>query len=202
VALTPPYFSWGGYPDLRQAMKLYNRGFNRRDITPANAALETAAGTACTGGDNTGTGRDGNQPYPMTGVTACDTNTTGIITPLGLLDCDPEPGTGLPPPACTAQGKNASNDDLAALVRFMAAMTDRRVQCDQAPFDHPELTLLNGHAETDADGDGKADDITSVLPAVGAAGYAAASGYCIPNSGDLFAPGMQARTGGVKVPLP
>jgi hypothetical protein len=22
VALTPPYFSWGGYPDLRQAMKL------------------------------------------------------------------------------------------------------------------------------------------------------------------------------------
>src|SRR6185369_16211007 len=31
VALTPPYFSWGGYPNLRQVVKFYNRGGNRRD---------------------------------------------------------------------------------------------------------------------------------------------------------------------------
>ena len=34
------------------------------------------------------------------------------------------------------------------------------------------------------------------IPAVGAAGYTGANAkYCIPNSGDLFAPGMGARRG-------
>ncbi len=33
-------------------------------------------------------------------------------------------------------------------------------------------------------------------------GYAPSSGLCIPNAGDLFAPGMQARSGGSRVPLP
>ena len=60
IALTPPYFTWGGYPTLRQAMKLYNRGLNLRQIAP-NPALEAPAGTACTTGDNSGTGPDGNQ---------------------------------------------------------------------------------------------------------------------------------------------
>jgi hypothetical protein len=40
-----------------------------------------------------------------------------------------------------------------------------------------------------------------LLPAVGAEGYEPSSGLCIPNAGDLFAPGMQGRVGGVRVPL-
>ena len=28
-----------------------------------------------------------------------------------------------------------------------------------APFDHPSLTILNGHQQVDRDGDGRADDI-------------------------------------------
>ena len=201
VALTPPYFSWGGYPSLRQALKLYNRGFNRRDITAANALTERAAQTACTSGDNTGTGPDGNQRYPMPGVENCDTNTTGTILPLGLLDCDPDPANGnQPPAACAQQGKTAADDDLAALERFLKSLTDPRVQCDKAPFDHPELTILNGHKDTDPNRDGKATDIKFTLPAVGAGGYSAGSGFCIPNAGDLFAPGMQARSGGPKAP--
>jgi cytochrome c peroxidase len=201
VALTPPYFSWGGYPSLRQALKLYNRGGNRRDISATDGFANRNAGTVCTSGDDTGTGADGNQPHPLTGITACDTNTTGVITPLGLLDCDPDPLTGLPPAACTAAGKNSTNDDLAALAAFMKAMTDVRVQCAKAPFDRPEIQLVLGHKTTDGNGDGKADDILFVLPAVGAAGYAPASGLCIPNAGDLFAPGMQTTSGGVGVPL-
>jgi cytochrome c peroxidase len=195
VALAPPYFSWGGYPDLRQVLKTYNRGMNRRDIDPTNPTIERPTGTSCSTGDNSGTGPDGNQPHPMPStVTDCNTNTTGLIIPLGLSDCDN--------PATCPAGQTTANDDLAALERFLKSLTDRRVQCDAAPFDHPQLTMLDGHKPTDPNKDGKATDITFSFPEVGAAGYDPNSGYCIPNSGDLFAPGMQARTGGPKIPLP
>jgi len=196
VALTPPYFSWGGYPSLRQVLKVYNRGMNRRDITGAGSL--DAHGSACVTGDDTGTGPDGNQPWPVTSDD-CNTNTTGAILPLGLSDCD---ANGAPNAACLALGHTVATDDLAALARFLRSLTDRRVQCDQAPFDHPELTILDGHKTTDKNRDGRADDITFKLPAVGASGYAPSSGFCIPNAGDLFAPGMQARSGGPRVPLP
>jgi hypothetical protein len=103
--------------------------------------------------------------------------------------------------ACAALGKDTTNDDLAAHEVFMKSLTDPRVQCDVAPFDHPALTVFNGHTATDKNKDGKADDITFTLPAVGAGGYAHNSGYCIPNSADLFAPGMQSRSGGPKAPF-
>jgi cytochrome c peroxidase len=210
VALTPPYFNWGGYSNLRHAMKLYNRGSNRRDIA-VNPALERAAGAQCTSGDNSGTGINGDKlptgsagQLTLTGFaeTACDTNTTATVLPLGLLDCDPDDVTNQVPAACVAQGKTAANDDLAALVRFMKALTDPRVQCDAAPFDHPELPIFNGHKPTDANRDKKADDISFTLPAVGSAGYPKANSYCIPNAGDLFAPGMQSRSGGDTATLP
>jgi hypothetical protein len=96
----------------------------------------------------------------------------------------------------------STDGQIDALVAFMLTLTDPRVQCDRAPFDHPELTIFSGHSETDRrPRDGKADDRLVVLPAVGATGYAENSGYCIPNAGDLFAPGMQGRVGGRRVPL-
>lgn len=190
VALTPPYFSYGGYASLRQVMKFYNRGGNRRDISAANAALE-AHGSTCIGGDDSGTGPDGDRGFPVDDAD-CNTNITGLLTPLGLSDCD----------ANGVEACDPSTDDLSAVVRFMEALTDRRVQCDAAPFDHPELVLLHGHrAEEQAERLGAALDIRHVLPAVGADGYAPGSGLCIPNRGDLFAPGMQGRVGGERFAL-
>ncbi len=83
----------------------------------------------------------------------------------------------------------------------MLTLTDRRVQCDQAPFDHPSLFVVTGPRTTDLNRDGRADDTVFELPAVGTGGYDPASGFCVPNKGDLFAPGMQARSGGARVPL-
>ena len=139
VALTPPYFSWGGYPSLRQLLKVYNRGMNRRDITGAGSL--DAHGSACLTGDDTGTGPDGNQGWPFA-TADCNTNTTGLIVSLGLSDCD---ANGQPNAACLERGQTVETDDLAALERFLKSLTDRRVQCDQAPFDHPGLKVLNGH---------------------------------------------------------
>ncbi|MBS1120275.1 MAG: Methylamine utilization protein mauG [Deltaproteobacteria bacterium] len=90
----------------------------------------------------------------------------------------------------------STNEQIDALVAFLLTVTDPRVQCDQAPFDHPELTVQNGHSDADHNHDGMADDRSFVLPKVGASGYAGANArFCIPNSGDLFAPGMGARRG-------
>ncbi len=196
VALTPPYFSWGGYPSLRQVLKVYNRGMNRRDITGASS--REANGSSCIAGDDSGSGPDGNHSWPVRSDD-CNTNTTGIIVPLGLSDCD---ANGAPNAACIARRHTVETDDIAALERFLKSLTDRRVQCDQAPFDHPELHLFDGHRKARSwNPDGKAEDIEFTLPAVGARGYSPSSGYCIPNAGNLFAPGMQARSGGRRVPL-
>ncbi len=119
--------------------------------------------------------------------------------PLGLSDCDVN---GEPNEACLASGHTTANDDLAALDRFLRSLSDRRVQCDQAPFDHPQLRISDGHTETDLNHHGEGDEEVFNLPAVGAAGYAPSSGLCIPNAGDLFAPGMQSRSGGPGVALP
>jgi cytochrome c peroxidase len=189
VGLNPPYFSYGGYSSLRQVMKFYNRGGNRRQITAENQALE-AHGSACLSGDTTGSGSDGNQAYPI-GAEDCNTNVTGLIRPLGLSDCDLNGVV-----TC-----DVANDDLTAVVRFMESLTDPRVQCDRAPFDHPSLTLNVGHEAELGDIPGAARDRHIELPEVGSDGYDPSSGFCIPNTGDLFAPGMQGRVGGPRVPL-
>jgi len=189
VALNPPYFSYGGYASLREVMKFYNRGGNRRQITADNQVLE-AHGSACTSGDDTGSGLDGNQPFPVASAD-CNTNVTGLMQPLGLLDCD-------------LNGEvicDVASDDLSAMVRFMESLTDRRVQCDQAPFDHPSLALTVGHDEVLGDTRGAARDRRFELPATGADGYDPSSGFCIPNAGNLFAPGMQGRVGGERLAL-
>jgi cytochrome c peroxidase len=196
VALTPPYFSWGGYPSLRQVLKVYNRGMNRRDITATNGFADRPAGSTCETGDDSGSGPDGKTALTALG-SDCGTNTTGAIVALGLADCEAPVGTE-PRTECETRGLNASTDDLAALERFLKSLTDERVRCDQAPFDHPSIPVPTGHSGRDKKNDGMLDDIIFTLPAVGAAGYAGAQAqFCTPNSGDLFAPGMQARTGGL-----
>jgi cytochrome c peroxidase len=66
--------------------------------------------------------------------------------------------------------------DLVDFLRF--ALTDQRTVVQAAPFDHPELTLANGHAvaangypvQNDPDHPGQAIDNTMHLPATGASG--------------------------------
>lgn len=191
VALTPPYTASGTYATLRDMMKFYNRGGNRRTI---DGAGDIDAGvTACTKGDDSGNGVDGLSSLDDLqngSETDCHSNVSLGIGPLNMIDCDLEENDCDP-----------ATDDLAALERFLLSLTDPRVQCDAAPFDHPSLVITNGHRVIDGNKDGRADDRIFVLPEVGEAGYSTTSGFCLPNSGNLFAPGMQARAGGARVPL-
>jgi cytochrome c peroxidase len=173
VGLTAPYFHSGNYRDLKSVMEFYARGGSRR-----SKSLEDPGYT----GDTTGTGLLGKGPHvqdPTQNGGKFGTNTDFFVRDL-----------------------KSSPEQIDAVVAYMLTLTDRRVQCDAAPFDHPSLTITHGHTTTDrSPRDGKADDIKATLPAVGATGYAESSGYCLPNQGDLFAPGMQGRVGGAKVPL-
>jgi hypothetical protein len=81
---------------------------------------------------------------------------------------------GLIPPTGPDKGSNAagtlnplsiSDAGIDDLVEFLKALTDERVQCDQAPFDHPELLTPVGHDPVDETRNGRADDI--VFPAAG-----------------------------------
>ncbi len=68
-----------------------------------------------------------------------------------------------------------NSDEIDAIVAFLEALTDERVQNRRAPFDHPQIFVPNGHpggrgSTTDANKDGLADDIMIEIPAVGAEG--------------------------------
>jgi hypothetical protein len=71
-----------------------------------------------------------------------------------------------------------------ALVAFMKSLTDDRVRCSRAPFDHPELLLPDGHKPDVVKMDGRLADKLRVLKAVGAAGFP--ESRCMSNAGDLF----------------
>ena len=70
-------------------------------------------------------------------------------------------------------------DDLNDLVAFLEALTDERVACERAPFDHPEIILPDGHegdsSNVPSDGNGLATDRADIIEAVGATG----SNVCI-----------------------
>lgn len=183
VGLTPPYFHSGNYADLRSVVEFYARGGSRR-----SKSLEANGVT----GDTSGTGPLGKDGAAYPGPTF-GTNVDFFVRDIKLDDGIAD---GVP------ADETEEFDQIGAIVAFMLTMTDPRVQCDAGPFDHPSLTLRNGHLAMDRNRDKKADDLAFLLPAVGAAGYAKSSGLCLPNGGDLFAPGMQGRLGGPKVVLP
>jgi cytochrome c peroxidase len=77
------------------------------------------------------------------------------------------------------------------LVNFLKGLTDERVRCEKAPFDHPSLTNFNGHSNLDANNDGKLDDLTILVPSVGAGGRPAKGMSCLqpflpPNEAPSF----------------
>lgn len=117
------------------------------------------------GGDRRGP--DGNDTTGLAMPDGGSSNVHPAIRPLGLT---------LP-----------EKQDLAAFLRN--ALTDRRVACQQAPFDHPELVITNGHvgdakSVTTVKNDIKAADELIDLPEVGATGLP--GGNCLKN--DLGVP--------------
>jgi cytochrome c peroxidase len=68
---------------------------------------------------------------------------------------------------------NISDPDVDLLVNFLISLTDERVRWEQAPFDHPQLFIPNGHPASGTHpvlGASYLPDNYITLPAVGAAG--------------------------------
>lgn len=181
TALTPPYFSYGGYATLDQVMEFYFRAGNARTMpNDGNTSGGGPGGDAVD--DLVESIRNGNP------INAGATN--GGLIPLGdgrlVLDegcVDEDPVTGVRDESQTCRGNRYARD---AIVAFMKTLTDPRVQCDAAPFDHPMLIIKHGHRDNGR-------DRNAVFPAAGEDGYRGRMSYfCIPNSGDLFARGIPA----------
>ncbi len=73
-----------------------------------------------------------------------------------------------------------TNRQIRQLEIFLVSLTDRRVKCEKAPFDHPQLFVSHGHpgdetGVTESAKAGQATQTTVVIPAVGAAGLPAAN---------------------------
>ena len=114
-----------------------------------------------------------------------DNDSSGFIAPDA-----PNGGSSNVHPAIMPLGlTDNERSDLVAFLR--SGLTDARVACERAPFDHPSLPLHNGHdgdefTVRDVNRDGKADDLLLVLPAVGAKGLLKAQ--CLRNDdGSLVA---------------
>jgi cytochrome c peroxidase len=154
IAQTAPYYHNGGYSTLDQVDEYNNRGGNRRNLdTP-----------------------DDNPWDPM--IARNDTTGTG---PLGeLIGPDGKRGSNLAP---DIEPLGLNDYEKTALVAFLKSLTDDRVRCHAAPFDHPELPVAVGAVDADANGDGRADEVVRTLMATGAAGI---PNCAVTNDGDLF----------------
>jgi len=157
VGLTAPYFHNGGEARLLDVVEFYNRGGNR---------------CGQNGNDTTGSGaggrHTGNEDLPQAPTPPCPQNIDNVVG----SNHDPD-----------VQPLGLNSTQKADLVAFLLALTDSRVACHAAPFDHPELVVTNGQKLTGGTGT-KAADARLRLREVGKAGYA--NGVCAPNTGNLF----------------
>lgn len=159
VGLNPPYFHNGGQASLKDVVRFYNRGGDRR------------------------------------GQLDRDTSRLDTATPFGQINSsnlDPDIGDTSGTTKNNALGM--SEAEVNALVQFLLALTDERVACHAAVFDHPELPLPMGQLKAAGHPGGPAYDIVRVLPAVGADGLKGIGKPCFPNSGDLFGSVNKADT--------
>jgi cytochrome c peroxidase len=167
VELTGPYFHNGGQATLEQVVQFYNRGGDRKDLFQKDPVCGGA--------------------LLIDGMVAPDSD-TGLIDSSGFLHggsghasniAADMAGTkellnticGQPPQETLA----LSSSDVEDLAAFLKTLTDERVRWEKAPFDHPSLTLPNGHVGDEnkvkfSKATNQAQQQTYVLPAVGAAG--------------------------------
>jgi len=73
------------------------------------------------------------------------------------------------------------------LVAFLGALTDDRVRCESAPFDHPQISIPNGAkgGKLKDDGTGNAKENFETIPAVGQNGRPKDGLPCLDNEGFL-----------------
>jgi cytochrome c peroxidase len=78
-----------------------------------------------------------------------------------------------------------SQQQIDDVVAFLEALTDERVRCEQAPFDHPEIRIANGargqggSVTPDNKNPGQSKDQLELIQAVGAGGRPANFAPCI-----------------------
>ena len=189
VELTGPYFHNGGQATLEQVVQFYNRGGDRKDLFQKNeygGALLNEYGMVAPADpingliDSSGFFRpnpdDPSQILGQASNIAADIAGTKV-----LLDTL----SGLPPEE-TLRLTSADVEDLAA---FLRSLTDERVRWEKAPFDHPSLTIPNGHVGDENKvkfnkATNQANQQAIVLPAVGAAGRGAKKGLTALQSFD------------------
>jgi cytochrome c peroxidase len=96
-----------------------------------------------------------------------------------------------------------TSDEKDALVAFLNALTDDRVQRQEAPFDHPQLFIPDGESgdtsSVATDANGTAVDDFFELPAVGAAGGPPLAPFPTPHTPSRAAP---VETEPVAAPAP
>jgi cytochrome c peroxidase len=72
------------------------------------------------------------------------------------------------------------------LVAFLKSLTDDRVRCHAAPFDHPELTVSHGvNAAAPPTADGKAAENSMTIVSTGSGGLPAKRCAAMPNAGNV-----------------
>ena len=124
-------------------------------------------------GDSTGTGPLGQTTPDQVQPGMGGSNLDADITTLGL-----------------------SEVEIDALVAFLKSLTDERVRCHAAPFDHPELIIAHGALPVAMRDRARPERLR--LVEIGREGYGG-HGWCDPNSGDLF---DRQLVGGMLQPVP
>jgi cytochrome c peroxidase len=169
VELTGPYFHNGGQATLEQVVQFYNRGGDRKDMFQKD--LDCGGALVVDGMV---------VPDPVNGLIDSSGFLLGGSGQASNLAADMAGAKELINTTCTPgqspqQTLTLSNTDVEDLVAFLKTLTDDRVLWEKAPFDHPSLTLPNGHVGDEnkvtfnkATHQAKQD--TYELPAVGAAG--------------------------------
>ena len=171
IGLTAPFFHYGGYSNLQDIMDFYQRGGSARNI-PEGCNPGPGPQANCTG-DTSGNGPRGHQDFEDIDPNNRGSNVAGAM---GVV--------------------NLRNDELDDVIKYMLSLTDKRVQCDADVFDHPELFIFTDSKGIDRNWDYRADDIIFRLPEVGIEGYENSHPeLCLPNEGNLFAPGAGKRVG-------
>jgi cytochrome c peroxidase len=114
------------------------------------------------------------------------TTTGGDTTGSGPLGEDPlnvpAAGSNLHPEIFNRHLTAQQQSDLVA---FLTSLTDDRVRCHAAPFDHPQIKVSNGADPYLAGVGGKAADIVLNVTQTGQTGLAPAKCAAMPNAGNV-----------------
>ena len=168
--LTGPYFHNGGQASLTQVVEFYNRGGDRKDLYQLNPDCGGAKMTVDQYGNSVVLGDAVSGLIDDSGFIRGTSGYASNISP-DIAGTKALLNTGCDPGQQPQETLMLSSNDVSDLVAFIKSLTDERVRWEKAPFDHPSLTIPNGHKgdEKWVTGQPAIDDLL-VLPAVGAKG--------------------------------